>query len=77
MPLSLQLFPKRCWFVVTEDLARLFCLFCVRFCSRAQAQAYVQFGRHFDVTNTLCSKLTRESIDLLKENFRNDLEKED
>ena len=42
-----------------------------------QQQSHVQFGRHFDATNTLASKLTRESIDLLKENFKDDLEKED
>ncbi|GBG26948.1 Eukaryotic translation initiation factor 5B [Hondaea fermentalgiana] len=41
------------------------------------AQSYVTFGRHFDHTNALVSKLTRKSIDLLKENFKNDLQRPD
>jgi len=35
------------------------------------------FGRHFDHTNELVSQLTRRSIDLLKENFKDALKKED
>lgn len=34
-------------------------------------------GRHFGERDELVSKLSRSSIDILKENFRNDLEKED
>ena len=41
------------------------------------AQSYVQFGRHFTAENSLVSKLSRNSIDLLKANFKNDLKKED
>jgi len=42
-----------------------------------QSQSYVQYGRHFDHNNTLYSKLSRESINGLKENFKDDLEKAD
>lgn len=37
----------------------------------------VIYGRHFDHTNQLVSKLTRESIDLLKANFKEDLSEAD
>lgn len=35
------------------------------------------FGRHFIETDLLYSKISRQSIDILKENFRNDLVKDD
>ena len=35
------------------------------------------FGRHFTEADALYSKISRQSIDVLKENFRNDLAKED
>lgn len=35
------------------------------------------YGRHFDHTDLLCSKITRESIDACKDYFRNDLTKQD
>ncbi|GAB5589230.1 eukaryotic translation initiation factor 5B [Umbelopsis nana] len=35
------------------------------------------FGRHFTETDELYSKITRQSIDILKESFRADLSKED
>lgn len=35
------------------------------------------YGRHFNHTDDLVSKLTRESIDLLKENFKDEMEKGD
>lgn len=35
------------------------------------------FGRHFTESDLLYSKISRQSIDILKENFRNDLAKED
>jgi len=41
------------------------------------SQSYVAYGRHFDASSDLVSKLTRGSIDLLKENFRDDLQKTD
>ena len=41
------------------------------------AQSYIQYGRHFDADNNLVSKLSRNSIDLLKENFKSALQKED
>ncbi|KAH7643831.1 eukaryotic translation initiation factor 5b-like protein [Dermatophagoides farinae] len=35
------------------------------------------FGRHFDSNDMLYSRVTRESIDIMKEHFRDDLEKSD
>ena len=40
-------------------------------------EATRMYGRHFDHTDDLVSRLTRHSIDLLKENYRKDLSKED
>ncbi|GJD08900.1 Eukaryotic translation initiation factor 5B [Galdieria sulphuraria] len=37
----------------------------------------IMFGRHFDEKNDLYSKLSRRAIDLLKENFRDELSVED
>ena len=34
-------------------------------------------GRHFEEKDELCSKLTRASIDVLKEHFRQELDKDD
>mmetsp|Transcript_8358 Transcript_8358/g.21996 ORF Transcript_8358/g.21996 Transcript_8358/m.21996 type:complete len:1106 (+) Transcript_8358:1-3318(+) len=42
-----------------------------------QSTDHIMYGRHFDDRNTLYSRLTRRSIDLLKEHFRDDLSKED
>ena len=44
---------------------------------RIQNESNVTYGRHFDHNNKLYSLLTRESIDALKENFKDDLAKED
>ncbi|KAF4669181.1 hypothetical protein FOL47_002662 [Perkinsus chesapeaki] len=41
------------------------------------AQAHVTYGRHFDSSNTLMSLINRRTIDCLKENFRDDMRKED
>ena len=35
------------------------------------------YGRHFDEKDELVSRISRESIDILKESFRNDIQKED
>ena len=35
------------------------------------------FGRHFDLKDELVSKISRQSIDILKENFRNEMTKDD
>ena len=35
------------------------------------------YGRHFDHTDMLCSRITRESIDAVKDYFRDDLTKAD
>lgn len=37
----------------------------------------IYFGRHFDATYELYSKITRDSIDLLKEYFKDDISKDD
>mmetsp|Transcript_25244 Transcript_25244/g.99657 ORF Transcript_25244/g.99657 Transcript_25244/m.99657 type:complete len:97 (+) Transcript_25244:145-435(+) len=37
----------------------------------------VMYGRHFDHTSEIVSKMSRHSIDLLREHFRDDLAKED
>lgn len=36
-----------------------------------------QLGRHFEATDMLVSRITRESIDVVKEYFRDDLQKSD
>jgi len=40
-------------------------------------QTHIMYGRHFDHTNQIFSKISRESIDCLKEVFRDDMSKED
>ena len=37
----------------------------------------IVFGRHFDASSQLVSKISRESIDLLKANFKDDLSEAD
>lgn len=37
----------------------------------------ITFGRHFDESDLIYSKMTRNSIDLLKQNFQDDLKKDD
>jgi len=37
----------------------------------------VQYGRHFDDTCQIVSLITRDSIDLLKESYRDDMTKDD
>lgn len=41
------------------------------------AQKNIAYGRHFDHTNQLFSLITRESIDTLKENFKEEMQKSD
>lgn len=41
------------------------------------AQKHIGFGRHFDHTNNLVSHITRESIDTLKEHFKDEMIKSD
>lgn len=44
---------------------------------QAQGQApRVEFGRHFDHTQPMVSKLTRASIDVLKANYRDEMSDE-
>jgi translation initiation factor 5B len=42
-----------------------------------ESNSTITYGRQFDATNMLYSTLTRASIDSLKENFKDALEKED
>lgn len=44
---------------------------------QGMSENYIMYGRHFNQTNMLLSTLSRRSIDLLKENFREDLSRED
>jgi translation initiation factor 5B len=37
----------------------------------------LQFGRHFDATMNLVSKITRESLDVMKTYFKNEITKDD
>uniref|UniRef100_A0A7S3TD41 Translation initiation factor IF- 2 domain-containing protein n=1 Tax=Strombidinopsis acuminata TaxID=141414 RepID=A0A7S3TD41_9SPIT len=40
-------------------------------------QSSIAYGRHFDHTNQLYSQLTRETIDTLKQHFKDEMHKED
>jgi hypothetical protein len=37
----------------------------------------LMFKRHFDLEDQLVSKLTRQSIDMLKEHYRDEMQKDD
>merc|ERR1711957_286106 len=41
------------------------------------SQSHIAIGRHFEAANKLYSKITRASIDTLKANFRDEVEKDD
>merc|ERR1719379_1289806 len=41
------------------------------------SQTHITLGRHYEIDNQIFSKITRESIDTLKENFRDEMDKED
>eukprot|EP00928_Gymnodinium_smaydae_P098743 TRINITY_DN9247_c0_g1_i5.p1 TRINITY_DN9247_c0_g1~~TRINITY_DN9247_c0_g1_i5.p1 ORF type:complete len:1365 (+),score=495.31 TRINITY_DN9247_c0_g1_i5:118-4095(+) len=40
-------------------------------------QSHITIGRHFEISNQLFSKISRNSIDTLKANFRDEVQKED
>ena len=46
-------------------------------CIRLDNPNDLSYGRHFDFKDIIISKLTRESIDTLKKDYRDDMEKED
>jgi translation initiation factor 5B len=46
-------------------------------CIRLDNPNYLSYGRHFDNKDTIISKLTRESIDILKKDYREEMAKED
>jgi translation initiation factor 5B len=46
-------------------------------CIRIKNESNIQYGRQFTFADKLISEITRESIDELKVNFRDDMEKED
>lgn len=41
------------------------------------SQSHLEYGRHFDHTNKMYSKISRSSIDTLKEHFKDEMKKED
>lgn len=45
--------------------------------STTALEAARAYGRHFDHTDELVSRVSRHSIDLVKENFRDELGKDD
>jgi translation initiation factor aIF-2/yIF-2 len=49
---------------------------CVKI-EQSTAQNHIAYGRHFDHTNKLYSKISRNSIDTLKEHFKDEMKKED
>lgn len=49
---------------------------CVKI-EQTTAQNHIMYGRHFDHTSQLYSKISRESIDTLKEHFKDEMIKED
>ena len=40
-------------------------------------QSHIAFGRHFDATNQLYSRMTRKAIDILKRDYKDELQKSD
>jgi len=43
----------------------------------SNVQKHIAYGRHFDFNNKVCSLINRQSIDTLKENFKDEMKKED
>jgi translation initiation factor 5B/PHD finger-like domain-containing protein 5A len=46
-------------------------------CIKVENKDNIQYGRHFDHKNNLCSAITRSSIDIIKEHFRDELTVDD
>lgn len=46
-------------------------------CIKVEGEPHITFGRHFDATQKVYSKITRENIDVLKEFFRDELTMDD
>jgi translation initiation factor IF-2 len=44
---------------------------------KLSGDAHIQYGRHFDDTNQLVSQINRDSIDALKEHFRDEMKQTD
>lgn len=44
-------------------------------CVKISGEPSVMIGRHFEAKNKLVSRLTRDSIDCLKEHFRDEMSK--
>mmetsp|Transcript_29073 Transcript_29073/g.72845 ORF Transcript_29073/g.72845 Transcript_29073/m.72845 type:complete len:931 (-) Transcript_29073:481-3273(-) len=59
------------------DVARVGDMIAMKIDSTNATESSRLYGRHFDHTDELVSKLTRKSIDLLKENFRDEMTKPD
>jgi nitroimidazol reductase NimA-like FMN-containing flavoprotein (pyridoxamine 5'-phosphate oxidase superfamily) len=41
-------------------------------CIKIENKDNIQYGRHFDHKNSLCSAITRKSIDIIKNHFRDE-----
>jgi translation initiation factor 5B len=44
---------------------------------KLSGDTHIQYGRHFDDSNQLVSQVTRDSIDALKEHFRDEMKQSD
>lgn len=44
---------------------------------KIQSTDSVSYGRHFNDSDQICSLITRDTIDTLKEHFRDEMQKED
>ena len=60
----------------TVQLARRGDTVCVKI-EQTTAQNHIMYGRHFDHNNQLYSQISRQSIDTLKEHFKDEMKKED
>jgi len=58
------------------DVVRTGARVCVKI-DQNSAQTHISFGRQFDHTRTLYSKISRSSIDALKAQFKDDMKKDD
>lgn len=58
------------------DIARKGAEVCIKI-EPTGGEAPKMFGRHFDETDILMSKISRESIDIVKDHFRDDMQKSD
>jgi len=53
------------------------CWVCEQIIANNSDEQQRSFGRHFDMEDELVSRISRRSIDILKQNYREDLSMED